>query len=133
MNKAVLAAPLLLSLAACTGMTNSYLGVSHYPGEGFNNRKAQQYGCDAATVEAQAKENRGAGGIGGSKMPEVGWTACDIFARTGSADRVSTQQTGNVRSEIWYFESLGGSGLVMVVLQPQNNGWVVTSVNTSGS
>jgi hypothetical protein len=124
---------LLVALSGCAGMTNAYMGVSHFPGKGFNARAAQQYGCNAEEVSAAAKENRGVGGLGGSKMPEVGWTACDIFARTGVATRVTRQQSTAGRSEIWYYEGLSGNDVVMVTLQPQGDVWSVTSVNTSGS
>lgn len=112
--------PLLLAACASGG-----LPYPHWAEVG------RQWGCDPLAVQQAAQEYAKTHDMD-AVVPQVGWTACELLARSGGPEDVDQVQVGDTRAANLYYRDLLSRGTNgkrhLVTLEPAENGWRVSAV-----
>jgi len=106
---------LLAILAACY--------MRGRPGAGIDQDFAVQWHCDAAAVRAGAdtmKLRRAS-----ARIPQRGWTACDVMATAGVPDSTAISRNGGETIATWCYQNCAGCLVRQVLLVRQDAVWIV--------
>jgi hypothetical protein len=120
-------------LSGGCALFNAWWGIDfEVPGRGVTSGVAQQWGCDVDRVKANASEYRKQAGVGGVFIPQVGWDACELLARTGAPRDHTIHQSAHGQAASWWYGNSMEAHLVTLILDERRGRWVVDSVNWSG-
>lgn len=87
-------------------------------GHAQSSKFVRSYDCDPAAVKKQRAAYRDSVPDWRSRMPETGWTACELLARRGGPKDVDVQRApGSEVVTWWYRTGIDGSDLHMVSLK----------------
>lgn len=122
----------LAALPGCS-LFNAWWGLDfEVPGRGVTSSVAQQWACDIEAVQANAARYRREAGFGSVFIPQVGWDACELLARTGAPREHTIHQVGGVRAaSFWYGTPNAGRAHLVTLTQNDRGRWIVDGVHWS--